>query len=94
MRILNRYILKSFLSPFLATFFVILFVLIMQALWLQFDKIAGKALQAGIDTRDCLLLTSGRISSEMLSKARRMNIPVVVSRTAPTSTSGGSSFVT
>jgi FdhD protein len=50
------------------------------------DKIAGKALQAGIDTRDCLLLTSGRISSEMLSKARRMNIPVVVSRTAPTST--------
>ncbi len=44
MRILNRYILKSFLSPFLATFFVILFVLIMQALWLQFDKIAGKGI--------------------------------------------------
>lgn len=50
------------------------------------DKIAGKALQAGIDSRDCILLTSGRISSEMLSKARRMNIPLVVSRTAPTST--------
>ena len=44
MKILNRYILKSFLSPFLATFFVILFVLIMQALWLQFDKIAGKGI--------------------------------------------------
>ena len=44
MRILNRYILKSFLGPFLATFFVILFVLIMQALWLQFDKIAGKGI--------------------------------------------------
>jgi FdhD protein len=50
------------------------------------DKIAGKALLGGIDTRDCILLTSGRISSEMLSKARRMLIPVVVSRTAPTST--------
>ena len=50
------------------------------------DKIAGLALQAGIDSRDCLLLSSGRISSEMLSKARRMNIPVVASRTAPTST--------
>ena len=50
------------------------------------DKIAGMALQAGIDPRDCLLLTSGRISSEMLSKARRMNIPLVASRTAPTST--------
>lgn len=44
MKILNRYILKSFLNPFLATFFVILFVLIMQALWLQFDKIAGKGI--------------------------------------------------
>ena len=44
MKILNRYILKSFLGPFLATFFVILFVLIMQALWLQFDKIAGKGI--------------------------------------------------
>jgi len=44
MRILNRYIIKSFLTPFLATFLVILFVLIMQALWLQFDKIAGKGI--------------------------------------------------
>jgi FdhD protein len=49
------------------------------------DKVTGKALQAGIATRDCILLTSGRISSEMLSKARRMEIPLVVSRTAPTS---------
>jgi len=44
MKILNRDILKSFLAPFLATFFIILFVLIMQALWLQFDKIAGKGI--------------------------------------------------
>lgn len=44
MKILNKYILKSFLAPFLATFLIILFVLIMQALWLQFDKIAGKGI--------------------------------------------------
>ncbi len=44
MKILNRYILKSFLIPFLATFFIILFVLVMQVLWLQFDKIAGKGI--------------------------------------------------
>ena len=49
------------------------------------DKIAGKALQANIDTQDCILLSSGRISSEMLNKARRMGIPIVASRTAPTS---------
>jgi len=44
MKILNKYILKNFLTPFLATFLIILFVLIMQALWLQFDKIAGKGI--------------------------------------------------
>lgn len=44
MKILNKYILKSFLVPFFATFFIILFVLIMQALWMQFDKIAGKGI--------------------------------------------------
>ena len=49
------------------------------------DKVTGKALQANIDTQDKILLTSGRISSEMLTKARRMNIPLVASRTAPTS---------
>jgi FdhD protein len=49
------------------------------------DKIAGKAIQAHIDTRDCILMTSGRISSEMLGKARKMGVPVVVSHSAPTS---------
>ncbi len=49
------------------------------------DKVAGQALLEGIDTRDCLLLTSGRISSEMLGKARRIGTPIVASRTAPTS---------
>ena len=49
------------------------------------DKVAGQALLDGIDSRDRILLTSGRISSEMLGKARRMGVPVVASRTAPTS---------
>lgn len=49
------------------------------------DKIMGKALQAGIEPRDRIILTSGRISSEMLGKARRMGVPLVASRTAPTS---------
>jgi FdhD protein len=49
------------------------------------DKIAGKALQTRIEMRDRVLLTSGRISSEMMSKARQMGVPVVASRTGPTS---------
>ena len=49
------------------------------------DKVAGQTLMEDIPTRDRMLLTSGRISSEMLGKARRMGTPIVASRTAPTS---------
>lgn len=45
---LDKYILKSFLIPFLATFFIILFVLVMQALWLAFDDLAGKGISVTI----------------------------------------------
>jgi FdhD protein len=51
------------------------------------DKIRGEALIQGLTTRDRLLLTSGRISSEMITKARKMDVPIVVSRTSPTATS-------
>jgi FdhD protein len=53
------------------------------------DKLAGKAMRARLDMHDRLLVTSGRISSEMLSKARQMGVPIVASRTAPTSISVG-----
>ena len=51
------------------------------------DKLAGYALQTGLETRDRILLSSGRISSEMMNKARRMGTPIVCSRTSPTSLS-------
>ncbi|MDG1509808.1 MAG: LptF/LptG family permease [Flavobacteriaceae bacterium] len=44
MKILDRYIIKSFLVPFFATFLIILFVLVMQALWMAFESIAGKGI--------------------------------------------------
>ena len=47
-KILDKYILKSFLVPFFATFFIILFVLVMQALWFSFDEIAGKGITIDI----------------------------------------------
>ena len=64
MKILNKYILKSFLIPFLATFFVVLFVLVMQTLWLQFDKIAGKGISVLI-----ILKFLGYIAQMMVSTA-------------------------
>jgi FdhD protein len=48
------------------------------------DKIKGQALLDGISTTDRILLSTGRISSEMLLKAARMGVPVVASRTSPT----------
>lgn len=48
------------------------------------DKLQGAALLAGIPTKDRILLSSGRISSEMINKARRLETPIVCSRTSPT----------
>jgi FdhD protein len=48
------------------------------------DRIAGEALLADIDTRGKAILTSGRISSEMLVKASRLGCGIVASRTSPT----------
>src|SRR5881397_750923 len=48
------------------------------------DKIKGAALLRGIPTEHRILLSTGRVSSEMLLKAARMGVPVVASRTSPT----------
>jgi FdhD protein len=48
------------------------------------DKVKGEALLKGIPTVDRILLSTGRVSSEMLLKAARMGVPVVASRTSPT----------
>ena len=44
MKILDKYILKTFLVPFVATFLIVLFVLVMQLLWQTFESIAGKGI--------------------------------------------------
>jgi FdhD protein len=51
------------------------------------DKIRGACLLGNIPTRDRILVSSGRISSEMITKARKMETPIVISRTSPTVTS-------
>lgn len=51
------------------------------------DKLRGACMLAGIETRGSILISTGRISSEMLSKGVRMGCPVIVSRTSSTSLS-------
>ncbi|MBN2502366.1 MAG: formate dehydrogenase accessory sulfurtransferase FdhD [Anaerolineales bacterium] len=51
------------------------------------DKIAGTIIQKSITPDKRIILTTGRISSEMLQKTVRIGASIVVSRTAPTSLS-------
>src|SRR5439155_643735 len=48
------------------------------------DKVKAEALLRGIPTEGLILLSTGRVSSEMLLKAARMGVPLVASRTSPT----------
>ncbi|MFT9497153.1 formate dehydrogenase accessory sulfurtransferase FdhD [Anaerosolibacter sp.] len=48
------------------------------------DKVIGEAFLKKYDLNDKILVTSGRISSEILIKAGRVGIPMVLSRSAPT----------
>ena len=49
------------------------------------DKTIGMALMTGMQTKNGALMTSGRVSSEMLVKAARVGIPIIISTSAPTS---------
>jgi FdhD protein len=51
------------------------------------DKIAGLCLMKNIQPQNRILITTGRISSEMLQKAARLNAPILISRTSPSSLS-------
>lgn len=48
------------------------------------DKLIGRAKLEKIDLSDKLVLTTGRISSELLVKASKQGIPIIASRSAPT----------
>lgn len=48
------------------------------------DKLIGTLLISPPPSNNLALISTGRISSEILHKARRINIPIIVSRGAPT----------
>jgi len=51
------------------------------------DKLWGKAMLEDVPTEGRIIATTGRISSEMLGKAAKMEVPIIASRTSPTSRS-------
>ena len=48
------------------------------------DRIFGECILNDIATDDHIIVTSGRISSEILLKVARRNVPIIVSKSAPT----------
>jgi FdhD protein len=48
------------------------------------DKIFGQCILDDIATDDHIIITSGRVSSEILLKVAKRNIPLIVSKSAPT----------
>jgi FdhD protein len=48
------------------------------------DMIGGRLFLDGADVEEAALLTTGRISSEILLKAAKIGVPLLVSRSAPT----------
>jgi FdhD protein len=51
------------------------------------DKLQGMKLLQGLGQESKIILTTGRVSSEMLQKAVRMDSEMIISRTSPTSLS-------
>ena len=48
------------------------------------DKVIGKALMSNIDLKDKFVMTTGRISSDIVVKVAKVGIQVIVSHSAPT----------
>jgi len=48
------------------------------------DKVFGQCMLQGIQTAGHLVVTSGRVSSEILLKVARRNAPLLISKSAPT----------
>jgi FdhD protein len=48
------------------------------------DKVIGEALMKNLDMPELIVLTSGRISSEIVFKAQKMGVAFLISRSAPT----------
>jgi lipopolysaccharide export system permease protein len=45
MKVLDKFLLKTYVAPFILTFLVVLFVFLMQFLWKYVDDLVGKGLE-------------------------------------------------
>jgi len=48
------------------------------------DKIFGECILEGISTNDRIIVTSGRVSSEVIHKVAKRGVPIIISLSVPT----------
>ncbi|MEA3361313.1 MAG: formate dehydrogenase accessory sulfurtransferase FdhD [Thermodesulfobacteriota bacterium] len=48
------------------------------------DKVFGECILKGVQTDELIIITSGRVSSEILLKVAKRNVPLIISKSAPT----------
>ena len=51
------------------------------------DKVIGESLEKEIYLKDKIVILSGRVSLEMILKCAKLNIPIIISKSDPTSLS-------
>ncbi|WP_099188442.1 formate dehydrogenase accessory sulfurtransferase FdhD [Tepidibacter mesophilus] len=51
------------------------------------DKVIGEAFLKGVYLKDKIIVLSGRVSLEMILKSAKMQIPIIISKSAPTNLS-------
>ena len=57
MKILDRYILKTYLKTFLSVFIILMLIFVLQAIWLYISELAGKDLAFGVILKFLLYVT-------------------------------------
>ena len=57
MKILDRYILTTYLKTFLSVFLILMFIFVLQAIWLYIGELAGKELDTFVIIKLLLYVT-------------------------------------
>ena len=62
MKILDRYILLSYIKTFLSIFIILMFIFVLQSVWLYIQELAGRALDISVIIKFLILATPSLVS--------------------------------
>ena len=62
MKILDRYILFTYIKTFLSIFIILMFIFVLQSVWLYIQELAGRDLDFGVILKFLILVTPSLVS--------------------------------